>query len=185
MFILASKSPRRKELLKELIPSFSVIVPEVDESSIINLVSPRDLAKEESKLKVTEIVKDHPNDMVLAADTVVLIDGVPLGKPKDMDDAIKMLMTQSGKKQEVVTGFAFYDGKEIVVGEDVTSVYFNELSKEEIVSYINKYQPFDKAGAYGIQDEAGLVSNIEGSYKNVMGLPSEKLRELFVKKGII
>ena len=185
MFILASKSPRRKEILKELIPSFEIIVPDVDESSLLSLVDPLDLAKAESKLKVLSIIKDHHSDYVLAADTVVIIDGKPLGKPKDKDDAFRMLKMQSGKKEEVITGYAFYDGKDIVIGEDVTYVYFNELNDESIWEYINKCQPFDKAGAYGIQDDFPLIKKIEGSYSNVVGLPKETLRELFVKKGII
>ena len=181
MFILASKSPRRKEILKELIPSFEIIVPEVDESSLLSLVDPLDLAKAESKLKVLSIIKDHPTDYVLSADTVVIVDGKPLGKPKDKDDAIRMLKMQSGKKEEVITGYAFYDGKDVVIGEDVTYVYFNELDDESIEEYINKCQPYDKAGAYGIQEWIGLIGieAIHGCYYNVMGLPVSRLyREL-------
>ncbi len=185
MFILASKSPRRKEILREIIPSFEIIVPMVDESSLLPLFKAKDLAKEESKLKVLSIVNDHPNDYILSADTVVIIDGKPLGKPKDEDEAFKMLKMQSGKKEEVITGFAFYDGKDIVIGEDTTIVHFNELSDEEILSYIRKCQPFDKAGAYGIQDDFPLIKKIEGSYSNVVGLPKEALERLFVEKGII
>ena len=179
MLILASKSPRRKELLSRLTTSFRIEVPNVNEDEILSSVSPKDLALEESKLKAKEVASRFPNDQILACDTVVLIDGVPLGKPKDKEDAIRMLKLQSGKKQEVISGFTFYDWSSFVSGSATTLVYFNELSLSQIEEYIEKYQPFDKAGAYGIQDEAGLISRIEGSYSNVMGLPLEAIEELF------
>ncbi len=184
-FILASKSPRRKEILGEIIKDFEIIAPEVDESSLIGKVDVFSLAKEEAKLKVEAIIKTHPSSYILSADTVVVLNGIPLGKPKDKKDAIRMLEMQSGKKEEVITGFAFYDGKEIVISEDVTTVEFNVLSNEQILDYLEKYKPFDKAGAYGIQDECGLIKNLEGSYSNVMGLPKEKLEALFREKGIV
>ncbi len=185
MFILASKSPRRERILKELIASFEIIIPNVNESSLLSFITPRELAKEEAKLKASEIIKRHPNDYVLAADTVVLVDNKPLGKPKNKEEAIEMLKLQSGKKEEVITGFAFYDKNELIVSEDITEVFFNDLSDERILSYIERFKPFDKAGAYGIQDGCGLIKKIEGSYYNVMGLPKEKLEKLFAEKGII
>ncbi len=184
-FILASNSPRRKEILNSLIEDFDVISPSVDESVLLNKVEPLSLPKEEAKLKAEAIIKEHPSSFVLAADTMVFVNDKPLGKPKDKEDAIRMLSLQSGNKEKVITGFAFYDGKNLIVSEDITIVEFNTLSKEKILDYIQKYQPFDKAGAYGIQDEFGLIKKIEGSYYNVMGLPKEKIEKLFREKGIV
>ena len=184
-FILASNSPRRREILSSLIEDFDVVSPLVDESILLNKVEPLSLPKEEARLKAEAIIKAHPSSFVLSADTVVFLNDKPLGKPKDKEDAIRMLSLQSGKKEKVITGFAFYDGKDFIVSEDVTTVEFNVLSKEKILDYIEKYQPFDKAGAYGIQDGFGLIKKIGGSYYNVMGLPKEKLETLFREKGII
>lgn len=177
MFILASQSPRRQQLLKEIVPDFSVVVSEVDEEKIIPSTDPFRLPIEESILKAKAVAKDHPDDEILACDTVVLLDGHPLGKPKNRAEAVQMLRNQSGKEQLVISGYTHIFRGKIHTGYDVTTVYFDELSDEIIERYIDECQPFDKAGAYGIQDEYGLIKKIEGSYSNVMGLPLEKLRE--------
>lgn len=178
MLILASQSPRRKELLSRLTRSFRVEIPNVDETKLLHKVPPHLLPIEESKLKARAIVSRFPNDRIIACDTIVYVDGEILGKPKDEEEAFKMLSFQSGKRQEVISGYTYYDGKTYFSGSDITYVYFKTLSDVEIRDYIRDYRPFDKAGAYGIQDEAGLIDHIEGSYSNVMGFPLEKIKEL-------
>ncbi len=173
MFILASASPRRKELLHKLLPEFSIIVPDIDER-ILHL-DPKDLASEESKHKAYAIYSKYPRDEVLSCDTIVVLDGEVLGKPKDEEEAKAMLRLESGKKQIVLSGYTYIgEGREIT-RTVATEVYFNELSEELIEDYVAKKKPLDKAGAYGIQDGYPLIKRIEGSYDNVMGLPTEDI----------
>lgn len=173
MLILASASPRRKELLKKLCKTFTVIPANVDER-LLDL-PPKDLAYEESKMKAYAIASLFPEDEVLSCDTIVVLDGEILGKPKDEEDAFRMLKKQSGKKQIVLSAYT-YVYKFVEISRTVaTAVYFNELSDELIRDYIEKKKPLDKAGAYGIQDGYPLIHHIEGSYDNVMGLPTEDI----------
>lgn len=175
MLILASTSPRRRELLKKLASSFLVVPPEVDER-ILDL-PPEALALEESKMKAYAVFSSHPQDEVLSCDTIVVLKGKALGKPKDEEDAFRMLSMESGNKQIVLSGYT-YLGRGVEVSRTVrTEVYFNALSEEEIRRYIQEKRPLDKAGAYGIQDECGLIERIVGSYDNVMGLPTEDIAE--------
>lgn len=175
MFILASSSPRRKELLKKLIDDFVIVSPNIDERALDSSFSPSKLSMEESKLKAYSIHSLYPNDEILSCDTIVILDGKVLGKPEDEIEAFRMLKEESGKKQVVLSSYT-YIGKRKEISRTVRSyVYFNSLSYEQILSYIKKYQPLDKAGGYGIQDEAGLISHIEGSYDNIMGLPVEDI----------
>lgn len=176
MLLLASKSPRRHELLKLLTLHFKIVVKEVDETIIKNIVSDR--AKEISKMKAYEIHGYYPNDIILAVDTIVVIDDLVLGKPKTKDEAFAMLKRLSGRKHHVVSGFTLI-GKDFEVNKSVaTAVWFNKLSDQQINDYIASGSPFDKAGGYGIQDkEFNLIEKIEGSYHNVMGLPVEALRK--------
>ncbi len=177
MFILASASPRRKELLRKLIDSFEIIVPNIDERAIDGSFSPSDLAKEESRLKAYAILSLHPNDEILACDTIVVLDGKILEKPKNPAEAARMLSFESGKRQIVLSGYT-YIGKGREISRTVsTEVYFNDLSKKQIEEYINLYRPFDKAGSYGIQDDYPLIKKIVGSYDNVMGLPTEDIKK--------
>ncbi len=173
MFILASSSPRRKELLKKLIPEYTILVPDVDER-ILDL-SPSNLAAEESKIKAYAISSLHPNDEVLACDTIVVLDGRILGKPKDEEDAIAMLKAQSGKRQIVLSGYTYIGKGKEITRTVATEVYFKELSDELIRDYVATKKPLDKAGAYGIQDGYPLVDYIVGSFDNVMGLPTEDI----------
>jgi len=175
MFILASSSPRRKELLKKLIDEFTVVFPNIDESLIHDVVSPYRLPLEESRAKAYSIYLSHPNDQVLACDTIVFIDNKVLGKPLDEEDAIRMLKEESGKKQIVLSGYTYIDKTREISRIVRSEVYFNTLSEEEIRAYVKKYQPLDKAGAYGVQDPVNLIKSIEGSYYNVMGLPVEDI----------
>ena len=173
MFILASGSPRRKELLHKLIDDFVILVPEIDEHAFP--LAAKDLPAALSKAKAYEIYKDHQEDEILACDTIVVLNDEVLGKPKSPQNAIEMLRFESGKRQIVLSGYTYIGkGKEITRTVS-TSVYFANLSEEQIREYVEKYQPFDKAGAYGIQDGYPLIDHIEGSFDNVMGLPTEDI----------
>lgn len=173
MLILASGSPRRKELLKKLTNEFVVISPDIDES-LLNIPA-KDLPIEESRAKAYAIASQYPNDEVLACDTVVILDGKVLGKPHAEERAIEMLKMESGKRQIVLSGYT-YIGKGVEISRSVaTYVYFKALDEQTIVDYVKEKRPLDKAGAYGIQDEYGLIERIEGSYDNVMGLPVEDI----------
>lgn len=175
MLILASSSPRRKQLLKKLANDFIIVSPNIDERMIDSTFSPSRLSLEESKLKAYAVKSLYPNDEVLSCDTIVVLNGNVLEKPLDEDDAFRMLKEESGKKQIVLSSYT-YLGKEKEISRTCRSyVYFNELNDEKIKEYIRIYKPLDKAGAYGIQDEAGLIHHIEGSYDNIMGLPTEDL----------
>jgi len=175
MLILASLSPRRKELLRKITTDFVVMPANIDERAL-DLLSPKDLPLEESRMKAYEVFSSHPFDRVLASDTVVILDNEVLGKPKDEKDAFCMLNRQSGNRQVVLTGYTYIDENREITRSVKTFVYFNVLSDQQIIDYVNKYKPLDKAGAYGIQDEAGLINRIEGSYDNVMGFPTEDIK---------
>jgi septum formation protein len=175
MLILASSSPRRQELLKKLCKSFTIIVPDVDERLLDAALDPKDLPAEESRLKAYAVHALYPNDEVLACDTIVILKGGVLGKPKDEKDAVAMLLKEQGQRQIVLSGYTYISPEREITRTVSSTVYFNPLSKEAIEAYVKNYQPLGKAGAYGIQDEAGLINHIEGSYDNVMGLPTEDI----------
>lgn len=175
MLILASNSPRRKELLRKLGIPFTVIASSADETPVQLALPPKELPLEESRLKAYEVAANYPHDEVLACDTVVILDGEVLGKPKDENDAVKMLMKEQGRKQVVLTGYTYLTERKEITRSVASYVYFNPLSEEEARNYVKKYRPYDKAGAYGIQDEAGLINHVEGSYYNVMGFPLEDI----------
>jgi len=183
-YILASASPRRRQLLGRIGLDFTVAVPGCDESGVSPL--PEVAVKELSlrKAKATELSQGQ---IVIAADTVVALDGQVLGKPEDEDDAKRMLRALSGKKHFVYTGVtvgALREGvAEYVTEVCETAVFFRELSENEICEYVSGGSPMDKAGAYGIQDAFGstAVSRIEGDYYNVVGLPLCMLREILNK----
>ena len=173
MFILASSSPRRKELLKKIIDDFVIIVPDIDESALP--LDAKDLPGELSKEKAYAVFAKHPNDEVLACDTVVVLNGKVLGKPLNEEDAFRMLKEESGNKQIVLSGYTYLaKGKEITRTVS-TEVHFNKLTDEQIWEYIKTKKPLDKAGAYGIQDDYPLIEGIVGSFDNVMGLPTEDI----------
>lgn len=177
--ILASASPRRKEILQTAGFCFSVCVSDTDETLPDGIIA-SDAVTELSYRKALAVAKDHPDDTVIGADTVVTLDGKILGKPSDKADAEKMLRTLSGRTHKVFTGVCIIkDGKANRFFEE-TDVTFFDLSDEEIISYIETGEPMDKAGAYGIQGRGcTLVKGICGDYFNVVGLPVARLnREL-------
>ena len=175
--ILASNSPRRKELLGNLGLSFEVQGSDVEE------ITPEGLPIDEvaeylSALKGKDILaKLEGNPLIIASDTVVRVDDEILGKPKDRKDAIRMLQLISGRAHRVTTGVYLGSKEKEITFSDTTKVYFKELTTEEIHHYIDTYQPYDKAGSYGIQEWIGLIAiqKIEGSFYSVMGLPVARL----------
>jgi septum formation protein len=174
---LASKSPRRQQLLQSLEIDFEIWSMEVDETF------PPELQREEIPLHLAKIKADaflprmQNNDLVITADTIVWIDDRVLNKPADAEEALTMLRMLNGKTHEVYTAVCLrtLDREEILW--DCTQVHFAQLAEEELLHYIAHYKPFDKAGSYGAQDWIGLVGidRLEGSYFNVMGLPVHKL----------
>lgn len=177
--ILASQSPRRKELLGLITDKFSVI-PAKGEENIHDGTSPEDAVKLLSRQKAIEIYTEYKNETIIAADTVVAIDGDILGKPADKTQAEEMLKRLSGREHSVYTGVCviFPDGRVSCFAEH-TRVEFYPLSDEEIADYIATGEPMDKAGAYGIQGKGALlVKGIVGDYYNVMGLPVGRLKRI-------
>ena len=179
--ILASKSPRRQELLKGIGVPFSIITKDFDESFSAN-ISPYDVAPYLSvkKAKAFEENELPENYMVITADTVVVVDDEILGKPNDAEEARQMLRLISGKRHSVITGVSIRTKDKIKTFSAMSKVSFDTLGEEEIDYYVNNFKPFDKAGAYGIQEWIGYigVSSVEGSYFNVMGLPTQKLYKM-------
>lgn len=178
MLLLASKSPRRRELLKMLDLPFEIVDgKDVDESYPASLEAEK-VPEFLSRIKAdaySPYLKD--DDILITADTVVILDGEIIGKPKDLEDAKRMLAKLSGKVHKVATGVTLTDMKKSVTFSTVTDVTFAPLTSEEISFYVDNFRPLDKAGAYGIQEWIGAVgvARIEGSFYNVMGLPVHRL----------
>jgi len=177
--ILASRSVRRQQLMRELGLDFEIELRDFDESypeGIYREEIARYVAGKKAKAFAGE-VKD--NEIVITADTIVWCNGKVLGKPGDAQDAIRMLMEISGRTHEVITGVSLLTKKGSITFAESTKVTFETLSETEILYYVEKYAPFDKAGAYGIQEWIGLAacSHIDGSYFNVVGLPVQRLYE--------
>jgi len=175
--VLASKSPRRKQLLEWAEIPFDIITEDTDESFPDGLPAvevPVYIARNKA-LAIQK--KAGANRLVLAADTVVVLNGTIIGKPADRDDAIRILSALAGKRHEVITGVVLLKGAQEQAFADTTEVWFHELSPEQIVFYVDKYKPYDKAGAYAIQEWIGVVGikNISGDFYNVMGLPVSKV----------
>ena len=181
--ILASGSPRRQQFLKELDVDFEIQLKDIEE------IYPEHLQAEEitnflAKLKASAFVLDlDDNDILITSDTIVWLNNKALGKPKDYDDAFEMLTEMSGTTHKVITSVCLKTIDKEVVFYEETLVTFTELSSDEIKYYLDNYKPFDKAGSYGIQEWIGLVAiqKIEGSYANVVGLPTHRLYEELMK----
>ncbi len=177
-YILASASPRRKEILEKVGFPFRICATDVDET--IDMFLPLEEAVKEIALKKALAVKDFKeDDIIIAADTIVVNDGEIFVKPKDKTGAKSMLSKLSGKTHQVYTGFALVS-KEKQISECVmTKVTFHNLSEQDIEDYINTGEPFDKAGAYGIQEKGCLlVKEIKGDYFNVIGLPISRINQI-------
>jgi septum formation protein len=174
--ILASQSPRRQQFFKDLHIDFTIQLKEVEE------VYPEELKRSEitdflADLKSKAFTDLSQKDLLITSDTIVWLENKALGKPKDDEEAFKMLRSLSGKKHEVITSISIKNNDFQKIVNDITRVSFKEISDEEINYYIKNYKPFDKAGAYGIQEWIGFIAieTIEGSYFNVVGLPVHKL----------
>lgn len=184
-FILASASPRRVEILRTLGLDFSVRASEVDER-LIQGESPQHYVMRAATAKAEAVARDLQSGIVIAADTEVVIDGLPLGKPEDEEDAARMLKAISGRWHAVMTGVAVVDvdSGRSAVDHEKTLVRFRDLSESEIRAYIASGEPSDKAGAYAIQGRGMLfVTEIAGNYQNVVGLPVPLLERLVRQIG--
>ena len=181
--VLASGSPRRQQFLKELDVDFEIQLKDIEE------IYPEHLQAEEitnflAKLKASAFALDlDDNDILITSDTIVWLNNKALGKPKDYDDAFEMLTEMSGTTHKVITSVCLKTTDKEIVFYEETLVTFTKLSSDEIKYYLNNYKPFDKAGSYGIQEWIGLVAieKIEGSYANVVGLPTHRLYEELMK----
>ena len=175
--ILASQSPRRKELLGLFHIPFTVQVADIDEAMDPSK-SPQEEVSRVSRLKALAVA-GNSEDVIIAADTIVVLEGNVLGKPADRRDAIRMLTALSGRDHQVMTGVTVLRGGEIVSFTEITDLHFRELSDKEIARYVVSGEPMDKAGAYGIQGGAALFcTHMVGDYYNVMGLPVCRLGQV-------
>ncbi len=204
--ILASNSPRRKELLAGLGIPYDVFVLKGIDESYPDTLPANEVAeyiarkkaqayegqrskvksqRQNSSEKTSDLRPSTFDSILLTADTIVVCDGEILGKPRDAEDACSMLRKLSGKTHQVYTGYCLQKGDKTVSGTVCSDVTFKELSDEEITHYVNEYKPFDKAGAYGIQEWIGYIgiTGIRGSYYNVMGLPVQRIYEELKKIG--
>lgn len=169
--VLASASPRRQELLRQVGVSFRVIPSQVDEQ-VDEPMQPGALVEHLALAKARDVAAREAGALVLGSDTIVVVDEQVLGKPKDRADAIAMLKQLSGRSHQVMTGVALVTAERELVGHEVTTVRFRTLEPGEIERYVDSGEPMDKAGAYGIQGRAAaMISAIEGDYFTVVGLP--------------
>ncbi len=177
--ILGSASPRRQRLLKELGYSFEVLTPDIEE--VIEPALPiEDIAVDLAKKKALHLLPKLAKETILiCADTVVVFEQTILGKPANRKQAVEYLTMLSGNEHRVITGVSLMNLEKSIQFSDTTFVKFKILTKNEIYHYVDYYHPYDKAGSYGIQDWIGLigVERIQGSYTNVMGLPTQLLYE--------
>lgn len=199
--ILASASPRRRELLARIISDFNIEPAQIDEAKLFRdfsgetnsssriLRQPEKMVELLALKKAEAVLSLHPQDLVLGADTIVVKDDRVLSKPRDKREAVAMLQALSGSWHEVYTGVAILTAQESVVFSDVARVKFNELDtyqKNMIQDYVNSGHPLDKAGAYGIQEEgAFLIEKISGDFYTIMGLPLNLTRRYLAQLGII
>lgn len=186
--VLASQSPRRKQLLEWAEIEFDVMVKPTDETYPDHLPLdeiPIHIARNKAlALRADPSFQQwEKNIPILAADTVVVLEGEIIGKPENESHAIEILTRLSGKKHEVITGVVIFNHQEEISFSDSTAVWFHELSKEEIQFYVQKYKPYDKAGAYAIQEWIGVVGikKIEGDFYNVMGLPVSRVVQVIAQ----
>ena len=186
-FILASSSPRRRELLLRLQTPFDIILPDVDESIIPPDGSPETYCTALAELKANDISQHYPNNLVIGSDTIVVLDDQIMGKPDDKAQAQNMLETLSGKTHHVYTGVCLKWAERNIhhLFAEITTVTFRELSEADINHYIESCPPYDKAGSYGIQDwSAVFVKEIKGCYDNAVGFPISRFYEELKKLGI-
>jgi septum formation protein len=175
-FVLASQSPRRKQLLEWAEVDFEIMVHPTDES-YPKVLSPKEVAIHIAVEKARAVFPLVPDKVVIAADTIVVLGNEIIGKPKDRQDAIAILSKLSGQHHQVITGVSIVSKDKEVFFADITDVEFHQLTKEQLTYYVDKYQPYDKAGAYAIQEWIGVIGikRITGDFYNVMGLPVSRV----------
>lgn len=177
--ILASNSPRRRELLKEIVASF-LVIPAKGEEKVEPSLSCEKVAMSLAEQKCNEVFSNNTNCLVIGCDTIVVLDGEILGKPKDKEDAVNTLKKLSSRTHSVITGVCVQTPEKKITTYAETKVKFFPLTNEFILEYVEGGSPMDKAGSYGIQD-GGLVEAYYGSYTNVVGLPVELLKEILTE----
>jgi len=180
--ILASQSPRRRELLKKIVPDFEVVPSSVEEIFRPEL-SPRENAIAVARMKALDVSQSHPGHYVIGADTIVVLDDEIIGKPDDAKDACNILRRLSGQRHQVITGVVIVHSGRM---EDaaVSKVNIRSLNDEEITRYVATKEPLDKAGAYAIQGEgASIVDSYSGYYSNIVGLPLDTVKTLLKQGG--
>ena len=177
MIVLASKSPRRKELLKNITSDFITYDSKIDESLSFSKNNPRDIVRDIAKRKALKARSIYPNELIIAADTIVLFDNEIIGKPKDKEDAKRILKHLSNNTHLVITSYTIIFKEKIIQNEVESRVVFNDLSDDLITRYVNSSSPLDKAGAYGIQDNGTypIVRSYFGSYENIIGFPIREI----------
>ncbi len=186
--ILASRSPRRYELLKQMGLDFEVIPSRIEEENLAQNESPRDHVLRLSEAKAVDVGRHYPDAWVIGADTIVTINGMILGKPKNSEEALDMLGRLSGHEHQVLSGIAVHHLSQGKTERDAvqTAVKMRALSQDEMNWYIGTGEPFDKAGAYAIQEMGSfLIESIQGSYTNVVGLPLSELIQMLKRLGAL
>ena len=179
--ILASGSPRRREILTQIGVDFRVVVSNDEEKPTSS--DPLDFPRENAAAKALAVSKKEPGQYVLGFDTLVFLDGCPLGKPKSPENALEMLQRLNGKSHKVITGVAIAKDSQVLdTQQEETEVFFRDCSLQELKDYVNSKDPMDKAGAYGIQTQgARLIKSISGCYYNVVGLPVALTLEMLTR----
>lgn len=184
-YILASASPRRKQLLEWAEIPFQIIVHPTDESYPARL-TPRETAEYIAAQKAAAVANGRrANEVIIAADTIVVLDNEIIGKPKDREDAVAILTKLSNRVHKVITGVVIQQGNKVSQFSDVTDVVFHPLTQDQIIFYVDNYKPYDKAGAYAIQEWIGVVGikSISGDFYNVMGLPVSRVIQTLQQFG--
>lgn len=182
MVILASASPRRRELLKQITDDFQIITADIDEETSYSL-SPLDAVMDIAKRKGEKIHNLHKEDLVISADTIVVLNDEIIGKPIDEEDAYKILKKLSGKTHQVITAYCLFKGDRFIERYVISDVIFKNIDDDLIRKYIASKSPLDKAGAYGVQDndKFPIIEKVSGSVTNVIGFPIEEIKEDFLK----
>jgi septum formation protein len=177
MLVLASKSPRRKQLTSEKITTdFLTYSPEIDESISYSL-SPLEAVRDIAKRKALSSQQHFKNDIIISADTIVVLDNEILGKPKDEEDAKRILKLLSNKTHEVITAYCIINKEKLIMNHVISKVTFLPITEKTIDEYVKSKSPLDKAGAYGIQDndKYHFIKDYEGSYENIVGFPTKEI----------
>lgn len=182
MVILASASPRRKELMKYITNDFVIVTADIDEESSYNL-SPLEAVLDIAKRKGLKVKESHPHDLIISADTIVVLNNKIIHKPVDAEDAKRILKELSNQTHEVITAYCLFKEDKFIERYVTSKVVFNKLSDDLIERYVATGSPLDKAGAYGVQDgkDFPVVKEVIGSLNNVIGFPVEEIKQDFIK----